>query len=120
MRPSPNLFTISPLRRSVTPDIEMSSLQIPQSLEVLYLCINDIVGFYTNWGCLHRNGPISWSLQNLFTYPTLSSLFNILHPSNTPFMQTLQDFNSDPTSYINTTHTINFFFVKTDDVSILS
>ena len=35
-------------------------------------------------------------------------------------MQTLQDFNSDPTSYIHTTHTINAFFVKTNDASVVS
>ena len=71
-------------------------------------------------GRFHENGPISWSLQNLFTYPTLSSLFNILHPLNTPIMQTLQDFNLDLTSYVYTTHIINAFFVKNDYASAVS
>ena len=95
--PSLNLCAISPLHDSFIPDTVMAALQISQSLEIRCPCINGVVGSHTNCGRLHRNGPISWSLQNLFTYPTLSSLFNILHPSNTPFMQTLQDFNSDPT-----------------------
>ena len=98
----------------------MAALQIRQSLEILYLCINDVVGSYTKWGCLHGNGPISWSFQNLFTHPTLSSLFNILHPSNTHIMQTLHNFNSDPTSYIHTNPTINDLFVRTDNVSLVS
>ena len=44
MRPSPNLCTISPLHYSVTPNTVMSALYIPQSLEIVYLCINDVVG----------------------------------------------------------------------------
>ena len=35
-------------------------------------------------------------------------------------MQTLQDFNSDPTPYINTNHTINPLFVKTAYASVVS
>ena len=34
-------------------------------------------------------------------------------------MQTLQDFNLDLTSYVYTTHIINAFFVKTNDVSVV-
>ena len=98
----------------------MAALKIHQSLKIICLCINDVIGSYTNWGILHGNGPISWSLQNLFTYPNISSLFNILHPSNTTTMQTLQDFDSEPSSYIHTTHPINAFFVKTDDTSVVS
>ena len=96
----------------------METLLIPQSLEIQYLCINDAVGYYTNWGRLNGNGRILWSLQDSFTSPTLISLFNIINPSDTPIMQTLQDFNSDPTSYIHTTHTINAFFVDTTDTYI--
>ena len=58
--------------------------------------------------------------SKLFTYPALVSLFNILHTSETPIMQTFQDLNSDPTSYIHTTHTIEYFFVKTADASCVS
>ena len=110
-----HLFT-----NSVRPNTVMVILNTHQSLDIQCPCINDVISSYTNRGCLHGNGPISWSLQNLFTYPTLGSLFNIIHPSNTPIMKTLQDFNSDPTSYISTTHNINAFFDKTDDVSVLS
>ena len=98
----------------------MVALQIPQLFEIRCLCINDVVCSYSNWGRLHGNRPISWSLQTLFTYPTLSSLFNILHPSKTPIRQTLQYFISDPNSYIHTTHNINAFFVKIADASIFS
>ena len=35
-------------------------------------------------------------------------------------MQKIQDFNSDPTSYIHTTHIINDLFFKTDGVSVVS
>ena len=80
MLPSTNHYKIYLLHDSVTQNIAMAALQIPQSLEFKCLCINDVIGSYTNWGHLHGNGPISWSLQNLFTYPTLSSLFNLLHP----------------------------------------
>ena len=41
-------------------------------------------------------------------------------PSNTPIMQTLQDFNLDLTSYVYTTHIINAFFVKNDYASAVS
>ena len=75
---------------------------------------------YTNWGRLHASRPISWSLKNLFTSPTLRSLFHILYPSDTPIMQALKYFNSDPTSYIHTTQTINNFFISTADTSIVS
>ena len=120
MFPSPNLCTILLLYDSVTPNTMMAALQIPQSLEIRCLCINDVVDYYFNWGHLHGSRLILFSLQNLFTHPTLSSLFNILHPSNTPSMQTLQNFNSYPTSYIHTTNIINTFFVKTDDTSVIS
>ena len=120
MSPSPNLSTILLLHNSVTPNAAMNAFQISQSLEIRCLCINDVVGSYTNWGRLHGNRTISWSLQNLFIYPTFSSLFNILHPSNTHIMQTLQDFNPYPTSYIHTTHTINAFFVKNDNAFVAS
>ena len=78
MRPSPNLCAISPLHNSVAPDTAMSALQIPQSLKIRCLCINDNVGSYTNLWRLLGNRPVLWSLQYLFTYPTLSSLFHIL------------------------------------------
>ena len=35
-------------------------------------------------------------------------------------MQTLQNFNTDPTSYIHTTHNIDTFFVKTAYASVVS
>ena len=69
---------------------------------------------------LHGERQLSCSLQYLFTYSNLSSIFNILHPSNTPIMQTLQNFYSDPNSYIHTTHIINAFFVKMDNVAVVS
>ena len=81
--------------------------------------MNGIIGYYTNWGRLHGIGPISLSIQNLFTSPTLNSFLNILHPSDTHIMQTLQYFNSDAASYIHTTHTIIDFFVKHSDASII-
>ena len=80
IRPYPNLCKILPLHDAVIPNTAMTALQIHQSLEIQCLCINDVVCFYTNWGRLHGNGPVSWSLQNLFTSPTPSSIFNILHP----------------------------------------
>ena len=64
INPSSNLCTISPLYNSITPDTTMAALQIHWSLKILCLCINAIVGSYTNWGRLHGNRPISWSLQN--------------------------------------------------------
>ena len=60
MCPSPNLCAIYPLHGSITPDTAMYALQIHQSLKIQCLCINDVVGSYTNWGRLHGNGPISW------------------------------------------------------------
>ena len=119
MHPSPKLCAILPLLEFVTPNTAISASQIPQSLEIQFLYINDIVGSYTNWGRLHGNSTISWSLQNLFTFLTLSSIFNILRPSGTTIMQTLKYFNSDPTSYIHTTHNINALFVKTADASVV-
>ena len=41
----------------------MAALQIHWSLKILCLCINAIVGSYTNWGRLHGNSTISWSFQ---------------------------------------------------------
>ena len=118
MRPSPNLCAISPLHDSVTPNTAVAALHIPQSLEIWCLWINDIVGYQTKWWGLHGNGPILWSLQTLFTSPALSSIFNILHPSDTPIIKTLQYFNSEPTSYIHTNQNINALFFKTTDASI--
>ena len=120
MRPSPNFCAILRIYDYVTPNTVMTALLITQSLEIWCLCINEVVISYTKLGRLHGNVPISWSLQNLFTSCTLSSLFNIIHPSDTPIMQTLQDFISDPTSYIHTTHTIDAFFVKTAYASVVS
>ena len=96
-RPSPTICAILPLHDSVTLNTVVAALHIPQYLKIICLCINDVVGSYTNWWRLHGNGPISWSLKNLFTSPTLISLLNILYSSDTPIMQTLQDFNSDLT-----------------------
>ena len=72
-----------------------------------------------NGGASTATGQFHGNFKNLFTCPNLRSLFNILHPSNTHITQTLQDFNSDSTSYICTTHNINAFFVKTDDASVV-
>ena len=58
--------------------------------------------------------------SKLFASPTISSFLNKLHPSDTPIMKTLQDFNSYPTSYIHSTHNINSFFFKTTDASVVS
>ena len=92
-RPSPTLCAILPLHDYVTLNTVVAALHIPQYLKIICLCINDVVGSYTNWWRLHGNGPISWSLKNLFTSPTLISLLNILYPSDTPIMQNLQYFN---------------------------
>ena len=49
MCPSPNLCVILPLHESVTPNTAVAALYIPQSLKIRCLCINEVVGSYTNW-----------------------------------------------------------------------
>ena len=112
MRPSPNFCAILRIYDYVTPNTVMTALLITQSIEIWCFCINEVVISYTKLGSLHGNVPISCSLQNLFTYPNLSLIFNVLHPLNTTIMQTLQDLNLDLLHTLVPTTLLMLYFSK--------
>jgi len=62
-----------------TQDIDMWTLNIPNTMEVEWLCINDITGATFNWLTVEAYRNPVWKAQNTFTDLTSARIFDILH-----------------------------------------
>ena len=99
-------------------DRRMRSLDIPDSLDVHWLCINDITGSSLHW--VTTKSPMSprWSIHNVFVDTDKARIFDAIHGSIHRRIISIDCIENDLRLHPNM-HLIDIHYVKEQDLTIV-
>ena len=100
-------------------DVRMRTLDIPDSMEINWLCINDITG-----AALHYTNAVAgklplWTTHNVFTSPSSAVVFDLLHGHDMRRIVPILDIGNDIRLHPKL-HLIDIHYVKEKDISIVA
>ena len=100
-------------------DVQMRTMDIPDSMEVNWLCINDITGASLHWTTTRADRIPIWTTQNVFTNEESASIFDLLHGREmrrlVPFLDINNDIRRQPKL-----HLIDIHYIKEKETSIVT
>ena len=102
-----------------TTDIRMRTLDIPDSLELNWLCINDITGASLHYTSAVADKIPVWTTHNVFTSAEAAKIFDLLHGKEMRRLVPLLDIGNDIRQQP-TLHLIDIHYIKEKDLSIVA
>ena len=98
-------------------DRRMRTLDIPESLDVNWLCVNDITGSSLHWATTKSPMSPRWSIHNIFVDTNKARIFDAIHGSSHRRIVSLDCIENDLRSHPNM-HLIDIHYVKDRDLTI--